>query len=401
MIVKETAKLEKPGHVPGQLLGVAELVQACGVVVVVASGRVAGSVLMRVLPSGGSLLANDQREDPRATRSLSTRASGRCCHGPLPGVGPAAATSAANSRRSSPASGCHCTPRQNRRPGTSTASTRPSSAHARGGHPGRDPVQGLVVVAVHPDRGAQHARRPRCPGPCAPRASANSPGPSWWASVPGTSGRCCSRVPPEQHVEQLHARGRWRAAAGPGPGRPAAARSPRRPAPAACRSCAGPPPRPYRAGSTSAPPASTSPSSRPIASALTAPVGSRTGSPPDVGDGVGVGRRQQDRRHVPEPPPRLLAVGGDADQRAHAASLLPGQRQVEGAHERHARPVGQVQVGRRVEDGEVGARADAEVPDVRAPQRRRAARGRRPERLGRASSPSRGRRARCRTASTR
>ena len=43
-----------------------------------------------------------------------------------------ARTRAANRRRSSPVSGCHCTPRQNRRPSASTASTTPSSAHADG-----------------------------------------------------------------------------------------------------------------------------------------------------------------------------------------------------------------------------------------------------------------------------
>ena len=40
-----------------------------------------------------------------------------------------------------------------------------------------------------------------------------------------------------------------------------------------------------------------------------------------LGDGVRVGGGQQDRRDVPGAPPGLLAVGGDADQRAHALNL--------------------------------------------------------------------------------
>jgi hypothetical protein len=41
-----------------------------------------------------------------------------------------------------------------------------------------------------------------------------------------------------------------------------------------------------------------------------------------LGDGVRVGGGQQHGRHVPEPPPGLLAVGGDADQGAHPVSQL-------------------------------------------------------------------------------
>ena len=58
MIVKETAKLENAGHVPGQLLGVAELVQAAGVVVAGCSALGPGAgCSCACLPSGGSLLA--------------------------------------------------------------------------------------------------------------------------------------------------------------------------------------------------------------------------------------------------------------------------------------------------------------------------------------------------------
>ena len=53
------------------------------------------------------------------------------------------------------------------------------------------------------------------------------------------------------------------------------------------------------------------------------------------------------------------------------------------ADQRDAGPVGQVQVGRRVEHDEVGPRAGGEHPDVVAAQRPRAAGGRGPDRLGR------------------
>jgi hypothetical protein len=49
--------------------------------------------------------------------------------------------------------------------------------------------------------------------------------------------------------------------------------------------------------------------------------GQQHGFAPGPGDGVGIRRGQQDRRHVPRPPPCLLAVRRDADQRAHAPSV--------------------------------------------------------------------------------
>ena len=52
-----------------------------------------------------------------------------------------------------------------------------------------------------------------------------------------------------------------------------------------------------------------------------------------------------------------------------------------GGDERHAGPVDEVGVGRRVEDREVGARAGGEAADVVAAQRAGAARGRGEQRL--------------------
>ena len=75
-------------------------------------------------------------------------------------------------------------------------------------------------------------------------------------------------------------------------------------------------------------------------------------------------------------------------------SMGPRRSQIESAGDRHAGAVGQVPVRRRLQHREVGLRAHPEVPDVVAPQRQRAAGGRRPQRLAPGTSPSPGRRAR-------
>ena len=76
-------------------------------------------------------------------------------------------------------------------------------------------------------------------------------------------------------------------------------------------------------------------------------------------------------------PPRSATTPSDP------AGSAGDQPQVEGAGQRHPRPVGQVLVRRRLEHGQVGPRPHGHPPDVGAAQRPRPADGRRHERLGR------------------
>ena len=101
--------------------------------------------------------------------------------------------------------------------------------------------------------------------------------------------------------------------------------------------------------------------------------------------------------------PRGRGSGGaqyGASALAGPGVTTPGARRDRHRDERHARPVDEVRVGRRVEQDRVGARTGREVADVAAPQRPRAAEGRGRRAPPRRSCACRARRARCRTPST-
>jgi len=160
-------------------------------------------------------------------------------------------------RRSSPISGCHCTPSTHWAPGSSTASTVPSAACAEATSPGASRSTAWWWY-VGTDASSSTSEAYSVPGTgvtvCSPRMPVFPNGPAW-------PSRCWVRVPPIATLSSCMPRQI------PSTGVPAARAARSRATSQVSRSCAGGPvlksrSAPYSPGSTSAPPAITRPSIR-------------------------------------------------------------------------------------------------------------------------------------------